>query len=361
MQTERRFEMKKKLFELLQIAVNRREKLSATLSDKEWKSIFKLLKKQALYGVGFDAICKLPAEQRPPKQMFMQGFAQQEYIIDQNELLNRRILELRDIMQEMEIPYCILKGQGTAMLYPKPEIRQCGDIDVWCDYPRNLLLEKVGKKYALGDKVIHHADVTFFEDISVDLHYVPTWLYAPWHSKNLLDFISKEKNAQMTHQNQNGFCSPTIKFNLVYSMMHMFRHLFEEGIGLRQFMDYYYIVLHSTEQERKEAVEVIKKIGKIRFLGAVMYVLQEVFLLEEKYLLVKPNSKLGQFLIDEIWIGGNFGHHDNRIQKKKSYINSVRRKLGRQLSFYSFAPSEVICSPFWKVWHYCWRKKNGYL
>lgn len=353
--------MRKILFELLQVAVGTRKELSSSLCADEWNGLFKLLKKQALVGVGFDAICKLPVEQRPPKQLFLQGFVQLEYIKEQNELINKRVLELRDIMQEMEIPYCILKGQGTALLYPKPEYRQSGDIDVWGNCPRDLLLEKVGQKYPLGDKVIHHADVTFFEDISVDLHYVPTWLYAPWYSRNLLKFISEEKDIQTNHLNEKGFCSPTIKFNLVYSMMHMFRHLFEEGIGLRQFMDYYYIILHSTEQERKEATDVIRKIGKTRFLGAVMYVLQNVFLLKKKYLLVKPNPKLGEFLMDEIWIGGNFGHYDNRVQKDKSYLDSIKRRLGRQMRFYSFAPSEVICSPFWKVWHYCWRKKNGYL
>lgn len=353
--------MKNILSELLQVAVGTRRELSSSLTIDEWNSLFKFLKKQALWGVGFEAVCQLPAEQRPSKQLLLQGYAQTEHIKEQNDLLNKRVLELRDIMQGMGIPYCILKGQGVGLLYPNPTCRHPGDIDIWCDYPRKLLLEKVGKNYSLGDKVIHHADVAFFKDISVDLHYVPTWLYAPWYNKTLQEFISKEKNIQMNHLNEKGFCSPTIKFNLVYSMMHMFRHLFEEGIGLRQFMDYYYIIMHSTECERKEAVEIIGKIGKIKFLGAVMYVLQKVFLLSDKYLLVKPNVKLGYLLMDEIWIGGNFGHYDNRVQKDKSLWDRVKRRQKRQYRLYSFAPSEVICGPFWKVWHFCWRKKNGYL
>lgn len=353
--------MRSILFELLQVAVGTRQKLSNSLTTDEWSCLFKLLKKQSLFGVGFEAICQLPLEQRPPKQLLLQGYAQAEFIKGQNDLLNKRVLELRDIMNEMKIPYCILKGQGVGLLYPNPACRQPGDIDVWCDCPRDLLLEKVGKNYSVGDKVIHHADVEFFKDISVDLHYVPTWLYAPWYNKILQRFISDEMSNQMHNKNGKGFCSTTIKFNLVYSMMHIFRHLFEEGIGLRQLMDYYYIILHSTEWERREVSEVIKKIGKTRFVGAVMYVLQKVFLLDEKYLLVKPNSELGQFLMNEIWIGGNFGHHDNRVQKSKFYLGRIKNRLGRQLRFYSFAPSEVLCSPFWKTWHYFWRKKNGYI
>ena len=353
--------MKKNLFNLLLVAIGKKNELPVALSIEEWEDLFAVLEKQCILGIGFDAISKLPEPQRPPKHLLLRAFTISEYIKSQNQILNNHILELKGIMNNMNIPYCILKGQGSALLYPKPEYRQSGDIDVWCDCERTLLLERVGKKYIIGEKVIHHADVEFFKNISVDLHYIPTWLYAPWHNTILQKFFLEEKDAQMTNINKCGYCSPTIKFNLVYSMLHLFRHLFEEGIGLRQFLDYYYIILHSTTAERKEATLIIKKIGKISFLGAVMFVLKEVFLLEDHLLLVKPNHKLGRILLDEIWIGGNFGYYDNRVKKDRSLLDRTIRRLKRQSNLYSFSLSEVVCSPFWKIWHYYWRKKNGYL
>ena len=356
--------MRNKLFELLHVAVGKRTDLSSSLTSDEWNCLFKLLKKQALCGVGFDAICKLPTEQRPSKPLFLQGFAQTEFIKEQNNLLNKRVLELRDIMQGLEIPYCILKGQGVGLLYSTPEHRQPGDIDVWCDAEnRKILLEKIALKYEVRDTSVHHTHVDFFNDLKVDLHYIPTWLYAPWYYKRLMQFLSIEKNIQMNNKSKVGFNVPTIKFNLVYSMMHLFWHFMGGGIGLRQFMDYYYIVIHSTETDRKEAVKIIRSIGKTRFLGAVMYVLQRVFLLDKEYCLVEPNTKLGNTLLDEILIGGNFGYYDERRQKigSGSKWGNIKRRFIRLFGFFAFAPSEVLCSPFWKTWHYCWRKKNGYL
>ena len=122
--------MRSILSELLQVEVGARKELSNSLTTDEWSSLFKLLKKQSLFGVGFEAICQLPIEQRPPKQLLLQGYAQAEFIKGQNDLLNKRVLELRDIMKEMKIPYCILKGQGVGLLYPNPACRQPGDIDV---------------------------------------------------------------------------------------------------------------------------------------------------------------------------------------------------------------------------------------
>lgn len=352
------------LFELLQLSVGNRQRLSIILSHEEWEKVFCVMKKQALTGIVFDAICHLPPEQRPPRNFILQGAAQTDLIVRQNHLLNQRVMDLNEIMSNIGLPYCILKGQGVGLLYPNPEYRNPGDIDVWCDSKdRNLMLEKVGEKYKTKETLVHHTHVDFFEDTKVDLHYIPTWLFAPWYYKKLVHFFTTEKNIQMNNKCELGFNVPTIKFNLVYSMLHIFWHFMSSGIGLRQLMDYYYIILHSTEWERKEATDVIRKIGKTRFLSAVMYVLQNVFLLEEKYLLVKPNPQLGKILLNEILIGGNFGFYNESHQKspQKSRLKNLKILFSRFLNFFTFAPSEVICSPFWKIWHYCWRKKNGYL
>ena len=51
-----------------------------------------------------------------------------------------------------------------------------------------------------------------------------------------------------------GLAFPSIRFNTVYSLLHIFRHVFHEGIGLRQLLDYYYILLHTNENIRREAM-----------------------------------------------------------------------------------------------------------
>ena len=120
--------------------------------------------------------------------------------------------------------------------------------------------------------------------------------------------------------------------------------------------------MNSSETDRSEAVKIIRSIGKTRFLGAVMYVLQSVFLLDKEYCLVEPNAKLGKKLLNEILTGGNFGYYDERRKKGTgTKWSNIKSRFMRLFGFFAFAPSEVLCSPLWKTWHYCWRRKNGYL
>ena len=44
-----------------------------------------------------------------------------------------------------------------------------------------------------------------------------------------------------------------------------------------------------------------------RFVGAVMWVLQTVFRMEEKYLLASADEKEDRFLLNEVLMAGNFG------------------------------------------------------
>jgi len=162
--------------------------------------------------------------------------------------------------------------------------------------------------------------------------------------------------------NERGFATPTIKFNLVYSLIHIYRHLFDEGIGLRQMMDYYYIMQHSIETERSEAYRALCNLGMKRFVSAAMYVMVGVYSMNQQYLLCEPSEKYGTKLLNSILEGGNFGHYNNKnAHGKENRIQRGIRNIRHNLSVLSDYPSEVLWSPIWKCWHWCWRKWNGYL
>ena len=154
--------------------------------------------------------------------------------------------------------------------------------------------------------------------------------------------------------------TPTAAFNRVYILSHIYRHLFDEGVGLRQLMDYYYVLRQGfTETERQETITILKQFKMERFAEAVIWVLQEVFGLEAKYMLTTPNEREGKFLLDEIMMAGNFGHYDPRIirsQDERLFTRFVRRTI-RNLRFLRSYPSEVIWSPIFKIIQRIWMLK----
>jgi hypothetical protein len=148
----------------------------------------------------------------------------------------------------------------------------------------------------------------------------------------------------------------------VYILVHIYRHLFEEAIGLRQLLDYYFVLQQGfTEVEHEETLRTLRSLGMMRFTRAVMWVLQEVFGMPDRYLLTSPDAKEGRFLLDEIMLAGNFGKHDERMQRAagEGTFRWGLRKVLRNFRFVRSYPSEVLWSPIFKVWHLFWRIRHA--
>ena len=58
-------------FELLQVAVGTRRRLSSVPTAEEWQAVFDMAVRQALIGVCADGIDALDNEQRPPRTVAM--------------------------------------------------------------------------------------------------------------------------------------------------------------------------------------------------------------------------------------------------------------------------------------------------
>lgn len=357
-----------KFFLILQLAVGKPLKNTIHVKENDWHSIYTIATKQSLVGVmieGIQLLSEIDNSQKPPLPLLYEWIGITEQIKRQNKMMDEKSSMLTKILKTWGYESCILKGQGVARLYPKPELRQSGDIDIWVDGRRDdvvLLLKRhfIGLSYI--DYVNCHA--SFFNDAEVEAHFKPTWMYNPFTDRNVQKWIVLNKVAQMANYDKEvGFSYPTIEFNLVFSLIHIYRHVLQEGIGLRQLMDYYYILSHSTNEERVNAYAIFCSFGMKKFVGAVMYVLQIVFDIDEKLLLCKTNEKEGSFLLDEILRGGNFGKYDDRSEvitandKLQLGLFNMKRNL-RYLKRY---PSEVLWMPVWKVWHWGWRKWKGYL
>ena len=78
----------------------------------------------------------------------------------------------------------------------------------------------------------------------------------------------------------------------------------------------------------------------------------------DEYLLCAPNEKDGRFLLNEIMLAGNFGHADERytITREESAARWGFMKLRRNMRFLTSYPEEVICEPFFRIFHWGWRR-----
>ena len=319
-------------------------------------------------GVVFEGIQKLSEkcpDQKPSFALLCEWIGQTERIKRQNKQMNEKSAMLKREFEGWGYGNCILKGQGVARLYPLPEVRQAGDIDIWVDGKRDEIVKKLKDsliRVSYIDYVNCHAG--FFTDAEVEVHFRPTWMYNPITNWKVQRWIQKNKDAQMKeYDSEVGFGYPTVSFNLVFSLIHIYRHVFQEGIGLRQLTDYYFILTHSTSAEREEAFKTLESFGLSKFSAAIMHIMRQVFDIDKELMLCEPNTAEGEFLLTEILRGGNFGQYDDRIKRisiEHRWSNGVEN-LKRNLSYLKRYPSEVMWMPVWKLWHLGWRMRKGYL
>ena len=350
-------------FELLKVAIEKDVKLSASPNVDEWTGIFDLAQQQTLVGVMFEGIERLPADQRPPRTLLLQWYALTERIKQANRLLNRRAVETVRYFAENGFDACVLKGQGVATYYPNPLLRTSGDIDIWLGGERERIYDFARARVGLQGMTYLHIHYPLYEDVEIEVHTTPGRLSSPRLNDKLQRYFKDSFSEQGSHyvalpDGVGEIPHPTVEFNLVYLLLHMYRHLTGEGIGLRQMMDYYYVLQQPlSEEARQQVVRRIEDFKMMRFARATMYVMREVFGLEEEYLLVAPDEKAGRFLLDEIMQAGNFGKYDTRLKRKRNETAWFRlvRSLKRNARFLRYYPNEVLWNPVFRTWQYLWR------
>ena len=222
-------------FEFLQIAVGNRDKFLCCPSDEEWRRLFYFAQKQSLVGFLFCGIERLPNEQLPKRDLLLKWYGMAESIKKVNVIKNVRCAELDAILRKGNFKGCVLKGQGTALLYPYQEYRQSGDIDMWIGTSDGRLVSidtVISYAKQRGVQVSHvdikHADMRFFNDTQVEIHFKPSYSYNFVYDGRLKSWFKSLSKEQFDNfDSVVGFAYPTIYFNLVYfSLFYFFFYFF---------------------------------------------------------------------------------------------------------------------------------------
>lgn len=329
--------------------------------EQEWQLMMKIAKQQAVQGIVGRCMRLMPEEQRPPRGIYMRALVLNEKIATLNRKVDAACVKLTSMLTEAGLPCCILKGQGVALTYPDPAVRMPGDIDVWVMAPPRQVISFARKTLPNASACYHHVEYVKCDDVEVELHYRPAFLNNPIHNNRLQRWFLSEASAQLDHRielpNGTGMVSvPTNAFNRIFMMVHIMNHVIHEGIGMRQMMDYYFLLRQGfTEEEQQHDVQLLKQLGLYNMTAAVMFVLRQLFAIPKVLLLVPPDEQRGSFLMNEIIYGGNFGQFNPQsINARTSWRKNILR-LKRDWQLLTIFPSECLCEPIFRWWHFAWR------
>ena len=352
-------ESRKLFFELLLVCTGTKNALSRQYTEEQWNDVLMMAQEQSIEGVLLSAIERLQVDQRPPKLALLQWIGSVQML----EANSVKIVEASEIvikyLRENGFVCNILKGSAVARYYPQPERRQSGDVDVWVDGGRERIYDfarKFDKDGTLYGVNYHHIHFHLIEDVHIEVHIWPSFLSSPLRNWRLHKFCNLYRPTMETFM-------PSLAFDRVFILLHCYRHMCGHGVGLRQIMDYYYVLKQGfTKAEQKDTVYWIQQLGMTRFTRGLMWVLREYFDLEERLMIVTPNEKEGRFIMREVMLTGNMGHNDKRNWgSMKSPLSRFFLNLKRDLYLARHYPHEALWQPFFSIWLYFWRLSKGLL
>ncbi len=343
-------------FELIRVSLSAQYDLSSVPSAKEWNVLYDMARTQSVLGICFVGVQRLrkrgcESVRNMSQNLFMQWLGMAVHIQQRNELMDKLSADMWMRLKKAGLKAVLLKGQGIALLYGElATLRQSGDIDMWVRGGFDRVNEYIQHTCPSDDFAYHRFHYNIYKETEVELHFRPTLM------RNLLDNIKLQKWCTDFSDfvfTERGFAVPSSSFNRVFILTHIYRHFLFEGVGLRQIMDYFFVLKTDkvNEQVKEKVMRILTDLRMKRFAEALMWVLHECLGLEDDYLLCQPNKKEGRFLLSEIMHTGNFGQGDTR------YKGNNKLKMMAQHGFHLLIhyPSEVVWTPIWLIYHKIWK------
>ena len=242
------------IFAFLKYCLGYKRNMSRMIAGMDWQELYSFASKQALLGLSFEGIERLGKEYSEElrlnpigRELLMTWMGKAQQIRRQNMKVNAVAGKLFSMLREDGLRCCILKGQGNALMYPNPYSRTPGDIDVWIDASRERIMEYTQKKFELGDDIrLQHLE-TSLDGVPVELHFFPCSMNNILYHARLQKWFRRNADLQCSNvvslpDGAGDIAIPTTAFNVVYQLTHLYHHFFDEGIGMRQIIDYYYVV-----------------------------------------------------------------------------------------------------------------------
>ena len=368
------------IFLFLNYCLGNKVDMSMVVAKIDWRQLYTFASNQAIIGFCFEGINRLgkeyPEELRLnpiERDLLMTWMGKAQQIHRQNMKVNTVASKLYSMFREDGLRCCILKGQGNALMYPNAYSRTPGDIDVWVNAGREEITEYAKCHFKLEDDIRFHHIETSMDGVPVELHFFPCSMNNPIYNARLQKWFKRNADLQCSNvvslpDGIGEIAIPTTAFNVIYQLTHLYHHFFDEGIGMRQIIDYYYVVISDyllviNDESlgiRDTLQKELKYLGLWKFARAVMYVLHETLGLSEEKMIAPKDEKRGKLLLTEILNGGNFGQHFTKYGHftQQGMAKKYFLKIWRNMHFVRYYPAEALSEPIFRTWHFFWRMKN---
>ena len=334
------------LFELIQIAFGYKRQLERQLSPEEWRDVYEQATKQAVVGTVFDGVQKLPKEQWPPQSVLFEWIGQTEQIRQQNRKVNAVLKELALLFNANSIRYAVVKGQIVGSYYSNSQLRQAGDIDYYVessDFERAKQLIESTWGVAFEETEEHHHVEFEYKGVLFEQHHTLIKLYDK-EKNEYWERLMKETFKSMEIEGVPvSVLSPTL--HSLYIFLHLYHHLLELGVGLRQFCDWA-AILHACKNEIdhqaiRKHLELLGIERAYRACGCLLIDYLGLPKVEFTYELKSSDKRYSKRILDVVMYRGNMGHYNLKGGHQGLWHNleAMGIKIIHFLKFMPLAPA----------------------
>lgn len=345
------------LMELLGAGAGTKERFCAKPADAQWRWLHAEAVRQSVVGVAFAGLDHVQAASqgaddpgnttdiitKPPTDLLMRWAMEEQRLRALNAKFDAEARRLTELFESLGLYSVILKGQGNAMLYPEAAPRTPGDIDIFVEGGKCEVLKVLRREGLLDEHdtpSYHHAHMKMGKSgIIIEVHYRPSsGLSTPWRNCRFQRILNEEiKKSQMTDK---GFRVPTATFNLLMQLAHIQRHFINSGIGMRQIIDFCYVLENAHNDDVERCRRLLSGFGMKRVAQAVMWIASEKLGFTFSLHFANPSQRWGEMLLAHIVNDGNFGQFAE--SEGYTFVHRIAVEQLRKLRLMPICPSEVV-------------------
>lgn len=314
------------------------------IDDAMWEQVLNESMRQTVSGLVFSGVCMLPDSMLPSSGLIARWASISAHIENKNAILLADLIDINETLLSAGIRAILIKGHAAAVHYPKPELRESGDIDLWIPDANDM--EKALKVLGVNPEKAYAPDDSYaflYANRSiVELHTTMVSLMPKSHLERLCRLMQTYPHTELQLQSGKrpvATLSPIV--DMIMLNHHILRHASSFGMGLRQICDLAMVYNDAmTAERRRELADFFIK-GQARRWAAMVDTFMTHFLGLPQTKALGIGEQSARPLMRIVVQGGNFGKVSAKSTPTVAYPHRLLHVLRNNLALWPYAPENV--------------------